>query len=356
MKNKPIHVSGEEELLEEIIQEVKQRVHVDPKVVRNVFIGKFFFFFLFISLGYAGIFFSSDPLFSFLSYLIFGFSSLLFAFNFSHDLAHDAVFRSKKLNHLFFNVIYSLMGAHGLAWKERHIQAHHVAPNVDQIDPDLQILWIFRMCPSSPHLPIHRFQHIYATFIYAFYSLFWIFVKDPIVLFSGDSKHWKHHLSFWVGKCSYLTYMLILPIAFSGQSVWIIILAFVCLHLLQSLFLAFTFLITHHVENTAYPESNEQLVIQMSWVMNQITSSNDFYPFSRTANFIFGGFNNHVAHHLFPQTPHIYYPEISKIVYSILESKDIHPSQTSYFGGIRSHLKFMFLLGNQQGEKTAITA
>ncbi len=337
--------------MQEIVSQVQEKIEFNAQWVQRVLLMKFILFSSVISIGYAGIFYFSLSAYALLSYLLFGIASLLFAFNFSHDLAHDTVFQSRKLNNFFFNVIYSLMGAHGYAWKERHIQAHHIAPNVDQIDPDLQILWIFRMCPSSPHLPIHRFQHFYATFIYAFYSLFWIFVKDPIVLFSGKSKSWKHHLSFWAGKLLYLAYMLVIPISFSEQSTWIILTAFLCLHLIQSLFLAFTFLITHHVEETSYPSSNEDLVIQMSWVKNQITSSNDFYPFSRTANFIFGGFNNHIAHHLFPQTPHLYYPEISKIIYNILEKHGIKPSQTTFVGGISSHLRFMYVLGNQPSQR-----
>jgi len=351
LRTKPVHLQGDEELLNEIVAKVQQDVPFDPRRVRRLLGLKFILFFTIIALGYAGIFFFDSSFLFCASYLIFGFSSLLFAFNFSHDLAHDTVYQSKKLNDLLFNLIYSLMGAHGSAWKERHIQAHHVAPNVDQIDPDLQILWIFRMCPSSPHLPIHRFQHIYATFIYAFYSLFWIFIKDPIVLYTGSRKNVKHHLSFWLGKLLYLAYMLVIPIAFSSQPLWIILTVFISLHVIQSLFLAFTFLITHHVESTTYPQNNEDLVIQMSWVKNQITSSNDFYPFSRTANFIFGGFNNHIAHHLFPQTPHVYYPEISKIIYAVLKKHDLKPSQTTFSGGIISHLQFMRILG--QGKTIA---
>jgi linoleoyl-CoA desaturase len=65
---------------------------------------------------------------------------------------------------------------------------------------------------------------------------------------------------------------------------------------------------THHVEHTEYP-SVQNGVINSSWLMNQVKSSNDMYPFSPAANFIFGGFNNHTAHHLFP---HIHHAQIKQ--------------------------------------------
>jgi linoleoyl-CoA desaturase len=352
LKSKPQHITGDEDLFDLIAEKVYSSITFDPALVRRSLVLKFTLFFLVISFSYASLFFLDKPLLFGMCFVLFGFSFLVFAFNFSHDLAHDAIFRSKRLNHLFFNLIYTLMGAHGTAWKERHIHEHHVAPNVDPYDPDLRILWIFRMSPASNYYPIHRYQHIYAPFVYAFYSIFWIFMKDVIVLYSekghSNENRFKNHLYFWTGKVFYLTYMLILPLYFSSQTFGIILLSFFSLHVIQSLYLAFTFLITHHVEGTAYPEPNASGKIQKSWVLNQIESSNDFYPFSKTANFIFGGFNNHIAHHLFPQVPHIYYPEISKVIYATLKEHGIDPCHTTYLGGIRSHLRWMKTLGNQK--------
>ena len=98
---------------------------------------------------------------------------------------------------------------------------------------------------------------------------------------------------------------------------------------------------THHVEGTLYPDTTEDGTIETSWVMNQIKSSNDMHPFSKTANFILGGFNNHIAHHLFPHIHHTYYPQLSQILYAVLADHNIQPNQTSYVGGILSHFKLL---------------
>jgi linoleoyl-CoA desaturase len=114
--------------------------------------------------------------------------------------------------------------------------------------------------------------------------------------------------------------------------------AFLVMHLLKSGFLLFTFLISHHVESTAY---HGHTPLYNSWFMHQICSANDFHPFSGVANFIFGGFNCHIAHHLFPTVPHPFYPGISRIIYRNLAKNNIPVHQTSYFGGVISHIKLL---------------
>src|SRR5660398_289973 len=99
---------------------------------------------------------------------------------------------------------------------------------------------------------------------------------------------------------TYIFIILIMPLFFSQQAWPVVVIGFILMHLIQSLFLLFTFFMTHHVTNTLYPETNREGNIKSSWFMNQVKSSNDMHPFSKTANFILGGFNNHIAHHLFP--------------------------------------------------------
>ena len=117
------------------------------------------------------------------------------------------------------------------------------------------------------------------------------------------------------------------------------------MHLFQSLFLLFTFFMTHHVEGTAYPATDEKGYINTSWLMNQVKSSNDMHPFSHAANFLLGGFNNHIAHHLFPHIHHIHYPRLNRILYRVLEQHNITPNQTTWWGGIVSHMRLLKRMG-----------
>ncbi len=349
MKDKHIYIAEDSELFRSVCRSVEEQ-HLDSdRYFYLKLLLKFVFWFTLLLFFYTRLYVSASPAVFVLFYVLYGYSALLLAFNFAHDFAHGTVFRSEKLNNFCYTVIYTFLGAHAEAWKERHIHSHHHAPNVEHYDSDLKITNLIRLTPGSPKRWYHRYQHIYAPLAYTIYSLFWIFIKDIVILFSKDEYTHKkgvlYHLSFWTQKAVYFTFILIMPLMYAPQLRTTVLAGFLLMHLLQSLFLLMTFLMTHHVETTMYPTTDEQGNIRTSWLMNQVGSSNDMYPFSRVANFIFGGFNNHIAHHLFPNYHHMYYPEISRIVYGILERQHIHPNHTTYRGGVVSHLRLLKRMG-----------
>jgi linoleoyl-CoA desaturase len=345
LKDKHLYIAEDSSLLKKIYTQVEEKLVLDKKVFTRTIWLKFLLYFSGTVLFYLALYKTGNPLIFIGCFIAFGFMSLLFAFNFSHDFSHNTIFRDKKLNNFCFILIYSMVGAHAEAWKQRHIHSHHYAPNVEEYDSDLKISKLIRVIPNSEHHWYHRFQHIYAPLAYTGYSLFWVFIKDFVILFSKDEytnkKGLKYHLSFWAQKIFYLGFMLALPLLLTAQPWYIVLTGFLFMHLSQSLFLLFTFFMTHHVEGTAYPVTDQNGFINSSWLMNQVKSSNDMHPFSKTANFILGGFNNHIAHHLFPHIHHIYYPRLNRILYRILLQHGIRPNQTTYWGGIRSHLRLL---------------
>lgn len=349
MRDKHIHIPQDSDLLKLIYRQVEEQLPVDKQAAARLIIGKFAVYFSLSVISYTALYNIVHPLVFIGCFMGYGFVLLLFAFNFSHDFSHNTVFTGKKLNNFCFTIIYTLVGAHAEAWKQRHIHSHHYAPNVEDYDSDLQITKLIRVIPHSEYKWYHRYQHIYAPVAYMGYSLFWVFIKDFVILFSKDTyktkKGFTYHLSFWVQKSIYLTLMLLLPLLFTVQPWYIVVTGFLCMHLAQSLFLLFTFFMTHHVESTAYPVTDDEGYINTSWLMNQVKSSNDMHPFSAWANFLLGGFNNHIAHHLFPHIHHIHYPRLNKILYKILLQHNITPNQTTYWGGIVSHLRLLKKMG-----------
>lgn len=349
LRDKHLHIAQDSQLLKTIYAAVEERLVINRAAFLVKIWGKLLFYVACCAMCYVALFIVASPVVFTLCFMLYGFCSLLFAFNFSHDFSHNTIFKSKKHNHLCFVLIYTIVGAHAEAWKKRHVHSHHYAPNVEDYDSDLRITKLIRVTPESSRFWFHRFQHIYAPLAYTTYSLFWIFIKDFAILYGDneykEDKNLRYHLSFWAQKLAYISYILILPLLFSGQAWYTVLTAFLLMHLSQSLFLLFTFFMTHHVETTEYPITDEEGYIQTSWLMNQIKSSNDMHPFSETANFILGGFNNHIAHHLFPHYHHIHYPKLNRILYNILIAHNIVPNQTSYFGGILSHLKLLKRMG-----------
>ncbi|MDH7445119.1 fatty acid desaturase family protein [Aquimarina sp. 2201CG14-23] len=349
MKSKHKYNKSHKELFLFIQKEINSNLSFCPNRFRRKIGFKGLIYLVLTIVTYLGIY-KVDDSFSFIGiYVLYGLISLLFAFNFAHDFSHNTIFKSKKLNHSCFVLLYTMVGAHAEAWKDRHVKSHHHAPNVEGYDTDLEITNLIRVVPESPVSWFHQFQHWYAPFLYTTYSLFWVFVKDFKIFFNktitGRTKTIRYKISFWGQKFSYVNYVLVLPLLLADKEWYIILGGFLLMHMVQSLFLLFTFFMTHHIEGALYPKTDNFGFINTSWFMNQIQSSNDFYPFSNVANFIFGGFNNHIAHHLFPHIHHIYYPSLNKILYKILMDNNIQPNQTTYVGGIISHLLHLKQLG-----------
>ena len=350
MKGKHLHIESDSHLLIKIRKKVRDELLQKKASVNLKHWFKFIFYAISSIILYTLLYANSSALLFILNYNILGLTLLLFAFNFAHDFSHNAIFKSKDWNNFGFIAIYTLVGAHAESWRERHVNSHHFAPNVKEYDTDLQITGLIRVSPDMEFKWYHRYQFLYAPVAYATYSLYWIFIKDPIVLIKSIRQKGidlTYVLSFVAQKTFYVAYLLILPLLFAHQSPGVIFCGYIMMHLVQSVFLLFTFFMTHHVLDTTYPETNEKGIIQTSWLMNQIRSSNDMHPFSETANFLLGGFNNHIAHHLFPHISHIYYPELNKILYQILNENGITPNQTTYLGGAISHLKLLKKLSKE---------
>ncbi|WP_298900390.1 fatty acid desaturase [uncultured Psychroserpens sp.] len=349
MKDKHIKKTTDSQLLELLTAQMKRYVSTSKINVSRHVILKFLFYGVLATIVYSCLFMVNNLYVFLLCYVAYGFITLLFAFNFSHDLSHNTVFKSRKVNNLFYILSFTIVGAHAEAWKKRHINSHHYAPNVEGYDSDLKITKLIRVIPNSEFYWFHRFQYVYAPIAYMSYSLFWICIKDLVILFSKDNfrrkKNIKYYASFCLQKGIYIIITLLLPLLFSQQMWYAVVFGFLIMHMTLSLFLLFTFFMTHHVESTLYPTVNKDGLINTSWLMNQIGSSNDMHPFSHIANFIFGGFNNHVAHHLFPHIHHVHYPKLNKILYKVLIENGITPNQTSYFGGAISHLRLLKRMG-----------
>jgi linoleoyl-CoA desaturase len=345
MTAKHLNVPEDTMLYLSISREIKDTIDMDKKKANRYFLFKLIFYGSLAVGSYSLIYFIDDTILFLLDFILFGFVTVLLCFNFAHDFSHNAIFRKPFLDNLAFELIYTLVGAHPEAWKQRHEHSHHFAPNVKHFDTDLAITGIIRLIPGSELKWYHRYQHIYAPFAYTSYSFYWVFIKDFIILFrwrhKAFSKTLRYYLVFAAVKSFYILYLLILPLFFCSQGSHIILVAFLLMHMVQSVYTLFTFFITHHVCGSEYPEVDKGGIINTSWFMNQVRSSNDFYPFSRFANFIFGGVNNHIAHHLFPHVSHYYYPQLNTILFRRLKANGINPNVTTYLGGIYSHLRLL---------------
>jgi linoleoyl-CoA desaturase len=284
-----------------------------------------------------------------ISFVVFGLSFLLIGINIGHDAAHNCVTGNKRIDSLLFQLTFGLQGLSGYVWQIRHNFSHHIFPNVYENDTDLELSKLLLLSPKQKRLAVHKYQHLYAPFLYMTFSLSWIFYIDFNMLFKKQHANIKFGkipaaeiLKLILIKLTYIFIFLVLPINLSTLPLSFVLLAYFLMNFLVSLFLAFTFFISHHVLETEYAETHENKVVADSWIHHQIVSTIDFSTNSEFGNYIFGGFNLHIAHHLFPEVSHIHYPALTKIIEEVLEENNLSWYKSfSFMDGVRSHMQLL---------------
>ncbi len=287
-------------------------------------------------------------------YFILTFAMLLLSINLGHDAAHRAVTGNRKLDNFIFQSVFAMQGLSGYFWQMRHNYSHHSLPNVVEHDTDMEMTDLVLMeVDIEKKQWFHRYQHIYAPFLYAFTSFYLLFIQDFKFFIYPEQANLtftKAPLIEWVkmifSKIMYFVTMFGLPLYFTDIPFLQILTAWVIVHMILSIFVTFTFFISHHVEELEYIEADKssgQNVIADSWIRHQIVTTIDFNPDSAVANFIFGGFNIHVAHHVFPEASHEHYTALTRIIRDVLEEKGVGDWYKSFtfFEGCRSHLRLL---------------
>jgi linoleoyl-CoA desaturase len=294
--------------------------------------------------AYAFIFYATTYYQLQIAYIFLGTSWLIMGMNFGHDAAHNCLSGSKPVDNAVFQLLFGLQGINGYLWRIRHNHSHHPFPNVHEYDSDLEATSLLYLSTDQQKRKMHYYQHLYAPILYMFISLLWIFYID-FRLFRKKSlanmvsiSHPKVELVKMVAfKVSSLTIFLVLPLLFSSlPAVWILF-SFLVMQFLLSMMLAFIFFVSHHVCETSFSPANAG-TIEHSWVEQQVSATLDFHGESRVANFIFGGFNAHLAHHMFPDVCHIHYPVLTTLIKRTLKDHNVKYNSLSFLQAIRSHL------------------
>ncbi len=305
------------------------------------------FYLLMISNKYNGI---TTLLFA----ILCGLSSVLIIFNVAHDASHNTLFKSKRLNKML-SYSFNLVGSNRYMWNITHDKIHHTYPNVMDIDADLnQSKPLFRICPAMQWRPIHRYQHIYAPFVYLFYIFFLIWIKDfqdfkiipkkdsPLL----DMKHSKKEIGIlYFSKMLYLLYVIVLPILILSYVWWQILLGYLLVTACMSVLLCSVMLPLHVHEYATFGVVSKSSKIHKSWVVHTLENTTDFLAESKVANFFFGGLNAHVIHHLCPGICHIHSDKLSSILRKTITDYNMEYRNLSMWKGIRSHFKLLKKLG-----------
>ena len=284
-------------------------------------------------------------------WVIIGLFSAFSAVNIGHDAIHGAYSKQTKINALMSHS-FNLLGASAYMWKLMHNQAHHTFTNIDHHDEDIIAVPIIRMASNQLWKPIHRYQHIFCWFLYPLGTLSWVFKKDYSKFYQKSIgtfplKHKaKDHVMLYVYKGIYYCLFIALPLMMVDVPVTTMLLGFLIGHLFEGFALAVIFMLAHVVEEVEFPMYNEENVIQYGWHEHQMRTTANFATGSYLVNFLTGGLNFQIEHHLFPLVCHTHYPKLSPIVKEVASKYRIPYHNTpTYLGAIRSHYRHLKKMG-----------
>jgi len=274
-----------------------------------------------------------------------------------HDANHGSYSKSKSMNKWLSKSLY-LLGGLPETWQIQHNTIHHAYTNIDGYDADIDPTPILRFSPHKPIKKIHRYQHLYAWFLYGLMTILWITTKDfqQLIKFRKEGYLAQEERSFSqlmtklvFTKILYYVIFIVIPIVFLPIPWGMTLLFFFIMHFIAGILLSIIFQTGHILPDSAYPLPDENGNLEYNWVVHQLKVTSDYAPNNILLTWLLGGLNYHAIHHLFPNISHVHYKKISSIVKEIADKHGVtHRVEPNFFKAIGHHAKMLKLLGNGQ--------
>ena len=116
-----------------------------------------------------------------------------------------------------------------------------------------------------------------------------------------------------------------------------IILGFVLMVFTASIISLLVLLSPHANVHSDFPQQQEDGMMPYSWFMHQLQCTNDVSNDNFFIRFFMGSFNYHIAHHLFPNINHTYYPEVTKVIVRFSRKHDLPYRKMSLLESLQGH-------------------
>jgi len=294
--------------LEKRVREYFKVKSIDPKINIPFFIASYLIlaatvmlWFSAVALAYKGY----SMLFCSLLALVSGFCAAINGIAGGHDISHFSWTHS-PLVWKYVGALYS--SVHGLStyiWSYQHVIGHHMHPNHDQLDPDVSTKDIdfWRIKPFQPRSSHYFYQHMYMPLLFSLLS-----IKMKIQDFHSlailrkanvpvNPPTFDELVIFLVTKAIHIFYRWVLP------AFYITLPQLLLLNLLSEIVMgSWLGRITqvNHVNAGLKWHKKNALNADMAWSKMQVGTTADYATDSILWNFITGGLNLQVIHHMFP--------------------------------------------------------
>jgi linoleoyl-CoA desaturase len=287
----------------------------------------------------------------FILFLFFGLAIAIGTMNIAHDALHGAYASTSPANR-FLGLIMDLFGASSFYWKKEHTIDHHTFTNIAEHDADLGVPIVLRLCPKAPRLWFHRFQHWYAPFLYSLNLVKWVYYSDlkrifNVLMRKSAENPSKLEVFFLIAfKFIHVFLFVALPIMVLPYAWWVVLLGYFSFMCAAGLTLTVIFQLAHIVEQVNFPLPDEEGKLENSFLKHQLATTANFAIGNKLVNFLFGGLNFQIEHHLFPHVCHTHLQHISPIVKATAEEFGLpYHENSSFISAVLSHFRMLKNLG-----------
>ena len=273
-----------------------------------------------------------------------------------HDSNHGSYSNNKALNKLLGKVII-LVGGYHVTWKIQHNILHHTYTNIEGLDHDIDAGIVLRFSPNSKWIAAHKFQHIYAWFLYGLLTLQWATIKDykqiykyhKLDLLKKERKTLGRAMfEVTLYKIFYYAIIMFIPIYVTGMPWHWVVIGFVLMHFVAGLSLSAIFQLAHVMDTCEFPNPNDERKMENNWAVHQLLTTANFSPKSKVLSWFIGGLNRQIEHHLFPQICHIHYKKIAPLVKETAKEYNLpYVEQETFVSALWEHGRMLRMLGRK---------
>ena len=289
-----------------------------------------------------------------IGWILMGFGMAGIGLSIMHDANHRSYSRNATTNKILGSIL-NLIGGFAPNWQIQHNTLHHGYTNIEGYDEDIDPGKILRLSPGKPRYRIHRYQHIYAWFLYGLMTFSWVMDKDfsqlnryrKQDLLRLQSKSYRRLLAELIlSKMLYFAYMLVIPMLVLPVAWWWVLVLFFIMHFVGGFTLTIIFQSAHVVTTSVFPVPDKEGKLENTWAEHQLLTTADFSPNSRVFSWFVGGLNFQIEHHLFPNVCHVHYRKLSALVREAAREFGLpYHVQPNFASALLSHGRMLKFLG-----------
>jgi fatty acid desaturase/predicted heme/steroid binding protein len=259
--------------------------------------------------------------------LLMGPIATFMAVNVGHTVMHGGFSNSRIVN-ILGRSLWDAGGYASCCWDVEH-QGHHQAPHTT-IDLQTAGSTGMRFFEHQKFERFHRYQMFYMWIVFVFYSpASWVMHSYRTLFVYPSVLPWEKALH--IGFKSF-GFVVPITLSFFLSDIAIALGNLALFALSMSYFSLFTLFIQH--EDSYLPEDKNE-----PWSVRQVTTSVSWRANSRLFEWLFGYFNYHTEHHLFPGLNPSLYPKIQPIVKSVCEKYGVRYKHISYLEMVCSQVR-----------------